>query len=86
MNWVSIFHSRRELFVSETYSYTILLAYGLVLWCMLAFPGMENAIQTWLIRKIAYQSVELEEEKPDVLISVYVLFRYFMKNIVLHLV
>lgn len=42
--------------------------------------------QTWLIRKTAYQSGESEEEKLYVHILVYEFFRYFLKNIVPHLV
>lgn len=31
VNWISVFHSRRAMFVSKTDSYAILVAYGRVL-------------------------------------------------------
>lgn len=45
------------------------------------WDGKQNAID----EENDYHSVEPEEIKLEVLISVYELFRYFLKNIVPHL-
>lgn len=74
------------MFVSKRDSYVILVAYGLVLRCMLAFLGMENAIQTRLIRKIVHQGEKLEEGKIGVFSSLYELARYLLNSTVLFLV